>query len=1246
MLSVKRIFVEKKSGFDVEAQNVLADFRENLALDKLEKVRIALRYDVEDIDEADFQAACSSVFSEPAVDNVYLEKLPVGAGEEVFAVEYLPGQYDQKADSAAQCVQLLTKKERPTVATAKLYLLSGDISPEEMEKIKNYVINPVDSREARLGKPETLKMKLKVPDHVATVDGFIKMTKEQIALYCQQNNFAMTAEDLLFTQDYFAKQGRNPTITELKVIDTYWSDHCRHTTFQTKLTDVDFEEGPVGARVREVYEDYLRAREFVYGEKNREKSVTLMDMATIYVKEAKKRGLLSNLDESEEINACSIKHTVKTDKGEQDYLIMFKNETHNHPTEIEPFGGAATCLGGAIRDPLAGRSYVYQAMRVTGSGDPRERAQDTMQYKLPQRKITREAAAGYSSYGNQIGLATGLVNEIYHEGYKAKRMEIGAVIGAAPSKNVRRERPATGDLILLIGGRTGRDGCGGATGSSKAHDEKSIEECGAEVQKGNPLTERKLQRLFRDPEFSTLIKRCNDFGAGGVCVAIGELSESLDVDLDKVPKKYEGLDGTELAISESQERMAVVVDADNADKVIGLADGENLEATIVAKVTDTGRMRFTWKGKTIVDIEREFLNTNGAAQYAKAIVANGESSGLFDEKVSGSLKEQMAALLGDLNICSQKGLTERFDSTIGAGTVTMPLGGKTQMTPIQAMCALVPVLGAQTKDATVMSFGFDPYLMEQSPFHGAVYAIITSIAKLVAVGGDYRQAWLTLQEYFERLEDIPEKWGKPVAALLGAWFAERGMGVAAIGGKDSMSGTFRDLCVPPTLCSFAVCMSDADHIITPEFKAAGSRLYLLDIDLDELCLPIFDDVKRKYELLHKLMRQGIVRSAYAVERGGVLAAAIKMGLGNGIGVCFEKSVVLKQLTRKKYGAVLVETGEELSEADGFELLGALTAAPDISVQGESLSLSDCKKAYTAPLEKIFPTKAKEAEMPETGLFTERRVMHPGIRVAKPRVVIPVFPGTNCEYDSAKAFEKAGAVAETVIIRNLSAAAIEESIAKLTRMINNAQIVMIPGGFSGGDEPDGSGKFIATTFRNPAVSQAVMELLQKRDGLMLGICNGFQALIKLGLVPYGEIRDMREDSPTLTFNTIGRHMSRLVNTRITSCNSPWLSKMKPGDVYRIAVSHGEGRFVGTEKEIGQLFANGQVATQYSTEDGTPSMDIDVNPNGSMYAVEGLLSPDGRVFGKMCHSERYTDGLYKNVPGEKKQDIFSAGVEYFK
>ena len=1242
MSKVKRVFVEKKEGFDVAAKGALADFRENLFLENLQNVRVVLRYDSEGIAEGDYESAIENVFSEPAVDKVYRETLPLAEGEIAFGMEYLPGQYDQRADSAAQCVQLLLKKQRPEIATATIYVLSGNLTPEDVAKVKKYVINPVDSREASLDKPETLALQLSIPDSVAVVEGFISMSDEEISTYCQEHGFAMSSADLIFTRDYFKTLHRDPTITELKVVDTYWSDHCRHTTFQTQLTEVEFEEGPVGAKIREVYQGYLDARKEVYGD--RDKPVCLMDMATIYPKLAKKRGGMQGLDVSEEINACSIRHKLRTDKGEQDYLVMFKNETHNHPTEIEPFGGAATCLGGAIRDPLSGRSYVYHAMRVTGSGDPRESTADTMAFKLPQRKITKEAAAGYSSYGNQIGLATGLVSEVYHPGYKAKRMEIGAVVAATPKENVRREHPEEGDKIVLIGGRTGRDGIGGATGSSKAHDEKSTAECGAEVQKGNPLTERKLQRLFRNPDFTLLVKRCNDFGAGGVCVAIGELADSLDIDLDKVPKKYEGLDGTEIAISESQERMAVVVAAEDVEKVLAEADKENLEATVVATVTDTGKMRMLWNGKAIVQIDREFLDTNGAAQYARALVANSETKGMFDEPAAtADFSETLLGLLSDLNICSQKGLLERFDSTIGANTVLMPLGGKTQLTPIQTMVGKIPVLNGMAKDATMLSYGLDPYLLSQSPFHGSVYAILNSVAKLVAAGGEYQNAWLTLQEYFERLGDAPEKWGKPVSALLGALYAQQGLGIAAIGGKDSMSGTFRDISVPPTLCSFALTVAGMEHILSTDFKKPGNNVYLLDIDLDPVCLPVFEDVKEKYDAFSALAKQGKVAAAYAIERGGILAALTKMALGNEIGVKIEDEVHMAQLTRKLYGAILFESAEELP---GYQKIATLTADGKISYQEASVSLKECAEAFRAPLEKVFPTKAEQKDvLLPVPLCETRAAKKANLRVAKPHVVIPVFPGTNCEYDSKAYFERAGATAETVIIRNLSPEAVEDSIARLVKEIKNSQIVMLPGGFSGGDEPDGSGKFITAVFRNPLVKEAVMELLKKRDGLMLGICNGFQALVKLGLVPYGEIRPMREDSPTLTFNAIGRHASCLVRTKVASVKSPWLANVNAGDVHTIAISHGEGRFTCTQQELETLIANGQIATQYCDAAGNPGMDIAVNPNGAMCAVEGLLSPDGRIFGKMGHSERYTEGLFQNIPGEKDQGLARAGVEYF-
>ncbi len=1231
---VERLYVEKKKGFDVEAQGACKDFRENIGIPGLLSVRILNRYDVEGMEKEDLEKAAHTVFSEPPVDTVFGEA--DFTGKTVFGVEYLPGQYDQRADSAAQCVALLTRRERPAVRYARIYILEGNLSPEEVLKIKKYVINPVDSREASLALPDTLEMKVKEPADIKTIAGFTGMDKDALEELRLSMGFAMSRADLLFTQEYFMKEKRNPTVTELRVIDTYWSDHCRHTTFLTKLTEVDFESG--AWRVEKAWVNYLAAREKL----GRKKDVCLMDVATAYVREAKES--LKKLDESEEINACSIRHKVKTAKGERDYLIMFKNETHNHPTEIEPFGGAATCLGGAIRDPLSGRSYVYQAMRVTGSADPRESLKDTMEFKLPQRKITREAALGYSSYGNQIGLATGLVHEVYHPGYKAKRMEIGAVIGAAPAENVVRERPREGDIVVLIGGATGRDGCGGATGSSKAHDEKSIEECGAEVQKGNPLTERKLQRLFRKKKFSRLVKRCNDFGAGGVSVAIGELAPSLDIDLDAVPKKYEGLDGTELAISESQERMAVVVSPGDLKHVLALAAQENLDATPVAKVTDSGRMRMYWRGSAIVDMDREFLDSNGAPQYAKVKVARGQSEDPYAEEIKKTVRETLLSSLSDLNGCSQKGLIEMFDGSIGAASVTMPLGGKTQLTPVQAMAARVPCQEEDALSTTLMSFGIDPYLMSQDPFLGAACAVLHSVAKIAAAGGRTDEAWLTLQEYFERLGEDPARWGKPLSALLGAYTAQKGLGVAAIGGKDSMSGTFKDLDVPPTLCSFAVCVTDdPSKTLTPEFKQAGSRLYLLDIKRDEDGMPDFEDVKHKYALLYKLAAAGAIRSAWAVDRGGVLAGAAVCALGNSLGAEITNSDKAL-LTRKLYGSLLVEA--ENLDAPEFMQIGQVTDAPALTALGETLPLDEARAAFEGTLEGVFPTRAVQPPMPETKLHQNKPVYVCKYKSARPRAIIPVFPGTNCEYDSARAFERAGGEAEIIVIKNRSATDIEESIRALKKAVDASQIVMIPGGFSGGDEPEGSGKFIATTFRNPLVSDAVMDLLKNRDGLMLGICNGFQALIKLGLVPYGEIRDMRPDSPTLTYNTIGRHMSRIVRTRVTSSASPWLSGVSAGDVHTVAVSHGEGRFVASEEELQSLFAAGQVAFQYVDFNGNPSMDSGFNPNGSMWAVEGLLSADGRVLGKMGHSERASLHTFKNIPGNWDQKIFESGVKYFK
>ncbi len=1231
---VERLYVEKKKGFDVEAQGFYKDFKENIGIPGLASVRIVHRYDAEGIGKEDLEKSLHTVFSEPPVDTVLGEA--DFSGKTVFGVEYLPGQYDQRADSAAQCVALLTQKERPAVRYAKIFILDGSLAQEEIEKIKKYVINPVDSREASLALPDTLELTAREPEDIQKVSGFTEMEGEAIENLRAAMGFAMSGADILFTQEYFRREKRDPTITELRVIDTYWSDHCRHTTFLTKLTEVDFDAD--AGRVEAAWIEYLAAREKM----GRKKDVCLMDVATAYVREAK--GSLKNLDESEEINACSIKHRVKTTKGDRNYLIMFKNETHNHPTEIEPFGGAATCLGGAIRDPLSGRSYVYQAMRVTGSADPRESLADTMEYKLPQRKITREAALGYSSYGNQIGLATGLVHEVYHPGYKAKRMEIGAVIGAAPAGNVVRERPREGDVVILIGGATGRDGCGGATGSSKAHDERSIEECGAEVQKGNPLTERKLQRLFRKGEFSRLIKRCNDFGAGGVCVAIGELAPSLDIDLDAVLKKYEGLDGTELAISESQERMAVVVAQKDLARVLALAAEENLDATPVARVTDTGRLRMYWRGDAIVDMDRAFLDSNGAPQYARVKVVGRQPDDPYAEQGKATAKETLLSFLSDLNCCSQRGLIEMFDGSIGAASVTMPLGGANQITPVQVMAARVPCMEAEALSTTLMAFGTDPYLMSKDPYLGAACAVLHSVAKIAAAGGNTANAWLTLQEYFERLGEDPERWGKPLAALLGAYTAQKGLEIAAIGGKDSMSGSFMDLDVPPTLCSFAVCVADDPAaILTPEFKQAGSRLYLLDIKREAGGLPDFGDVRRKYALMHEMAGKKMILSAWAVDRGGALAGIATCALGNGLGAkitCKDS----KLLTQKLYGSLLVEA-KSLDHPD-FTEIGEVTAEPALSVFSERIPLSELLAAFEGTLEGVFPTRTSEPPMPKTQMYTTKPVYVCKNKVAKPKILIPVFPGTNCEYDSARAFEKAGGKADVFVIRNRTAADIEQSIKELKKRIDAAQIIMIPGGFSGGDEPEGSGKFIATTFRNPMITDAVMGLLENRDGLMLGICNGFQALLKLGLVPYGEIRSMRADSPTLTYNTIGRHMSRIVRTRVTSAASPWLSGLTAGDLHTVAISHGEGRFVASEAELDTLFAAGQAAFQYVDEAGEPSMDVAHNPNGSMRAVEGILSADGRVLGKMGHSERASLHTFKNIPGNWDQKIFESGVKYFK
>ena len=1246
MENVRRIFVEKKDGFNVEAKGILADLKENLSLGGLKDVRIINRYDVSGVTDEEYQKARNLIFSEPPVDNAYDENIEISEGK-VFAVEYLPGQFDQRAASAEECISILTQKERPLVRSAKVYVLIGDVSDSDVEAVKKYVINPVEAREASLDKPTTLVMEHPVPEDVKTVDGFNDMDSAAMEKFLGEMGFAMDQDDLAFCQEYFKNtEKRNPTVTELRMIDTYWSDHCRHTTFSTKINNVTIPEGKYGDVIKAAYEEYKAAKADLYAP---DRDTCLMNMATIIVKQLKKKGLLKEIDESEEINACSIVVPVDIDGKDEDWLIMFKNETHNHPTEIEPFGGAATCLGGAIRDPLSGRSYVYQAMRVTGSGDPRATLKDTHAGKLMQRKITTGAAQGYSSYGNQIGLATGQVQEVYHEGYVAKRMEIGAVIGAAPKKNVIREVPSKGDVIILLGGRTGRDGIGGATGSSKAHDEKSVLTCGSEVQKGNPPVERKLQRLFRDNKVTTLIKRCNDFGAGGVSVAIGELADGLVIDLDKVPKKYEGLDGTELAISESQERMAVVVREKDTDTFIKYANEENLEATKVAVVTDENRLVMNWRGKTICDISRDFLNTNGATKNTDIeVVLPEENNSFFKTKEVSDIKTEWLNTLGNLNVCSQKGLSERFDSTIGGGSVLMPFGGKYQLTPSDGMAAKVPVLGGETNTATVMTFGYNPDLSSWSQYHGSTYAIVESVSKAVALGADYKNIYLTFQEYFERLGTDPKRWGKPFASLLGAYRTQLEFGIAAIGGKDSMSGSFNDLDVPPTLTSFAVAPVKADRVISQEFKKAGSTVIAFTVKRDENDLPDFDYLKKMYDTVHWLISEGKVLSSSVVKGFGLAETVSKMAFGNMIGFKFA-DIDKDLLFNPSIGSIVLEVSEVSALYADVQpiVLGETQEKAAIEIGSVAIDLKEAVDAWTKPLEKVFPTKAGHfTEEPETYSYDKRSITVATEKFAKPRVFIPVFPGTNCEYDTARVFEKAGAVADVFVIRNLTGDDVVYSMKEMEKRINNSQIVMIPGGFSGGDEPEGSGKFIATAFRNPLVKDAVMNMLKNRDGLMLGICNGFQALIKLGLVPYGEIRDLDASSPTLTFNTIGRHVSCMARTRIASNKSPWLANVDTGDVHTIALSHGEGRFIATPEQVAELAANGQIATQYVDLSGKATYDIAWNPNGSVSAIEGILSPDGRVFGKMGHSERIGNNVSFNVPGEKDQKLFEAGVNYFK
>lgn len=1242
-MAVYRCYSEKRPGFDVEAHGLFDSLHNLLEIEALTGVRYLCRYDVEGVDEAIYAKAKNIVFSEPMADVCYDETFPASEGAHtVLAVEPLPGQFDQRADSCAQCIQLMAQGERPVVAAAKVYVLEGELSDADLDKIRGYLINPVEAREASMDKPETLHAVYEIPTEVASVEGFIHMDTAALDEMQKSLGLAMDLDDLTFLQTYFRdEEHRDPTITEVRMVDTYWSDHCRHTTFLTQIDNVTFED----PMVQEAYDRYMAARVEVYGEeKAAKRPVTLMDIATAAAKVLKKRGYLKNLDESEEINACSIKVTVQVDGKPEEWLLMFKNETHNHPTEIEPFGGAATCLGGAIRDPLSGRSYVYQAMRVTGAGDPTVPLSETLPHKLPQRKLCTTAAAGYSSYGNQIGLATGLVHEFYHPGYVAKRMEIGAVVGAAPIENVIREVPEPGDIVILLGGKTGRDGCGGATGSSKKHTEASLETCGAEVQKGNPPEERKLQRLFRDPTVTRMIRRCNDFGAGGVSVAIGELADGLDIDLNAVPKKYDGLDGTELAISESQERMAVVVRAKDVDAFIAAAARENLEAVVVAKVTDLNRLRMTWNGKMIADVSRDFLNTNGCAKHADAIVPAMPIPDAANLPDGDTPREKILHQMSSLGICLERGLTERFDGSIGANSVFMPFGGKNQLTPAQVMAATLPALNGQCSTASVMAFGFDPYYTEQNPFLGASAAVVESVAKLVAAGCDYKTAYLTFQEYFERLGRDPHRFGKPLSALLGAYKAQEELCLAAIGGKDSMSGSFDDMDVPPTLVSFAIAPEEATNLISPEFKAAGHPVYLFDAPYTPDGAPDYQAIKPMWEEITDLIHSGKIVSAWALSVGGVSEAVCKMSIGNDIGFAFDDMFPSEALFLKNFGGLVVEATEELP---AYWKIGTTIAQPEIVLGTETITLGELKDALEGTLESVFPTKAPASDDKlHTISYTERNVAAPAVKSAKPLAVIPVFPGTNCEYDTAKAVENAGGAAEIIVVRNFSADALAQSAAQLEEAIRRAQMVIIPGGFSGGDEPDGSGKFIASFLRNPGIKDAVHELLRKRDGLMLGICNGFQALIKLGLVPYGEIRDLDETCPTLTFNLIGRHQSSYVTTRVASVKSPWLSSCQVGDLHSIAISHGEGRFVAPQAEIERLEANGQIAFQYTDLAGNPSMDIAFNPNGSMCAIEGITSPDGRVLGKMGHTERFSPYVGKNIYGEKYQPIFENGVKYFK
>ena len=1227
---VYRVFVEKKAGLNNEAKSLLSEIKEFLEIKGIKNVRIINRYDAENIDKKLFDYAKRTVFSEPQLDMVS-DQLKADKGT-VFAVEFLPGQFDQRADSASQCIQIISCGERPEIRTAKVYVIEGDLTAQEISRIKNYVINPVEAREAELTLPKTLKTEYEIPTTVKTLDGFTKLDKEGLKNFVSAYGLAMDEEDIAFCQKYFKGENREPTITEIRMIDTYWSDHCRHTTFLTIIDKVEFQDD----FMKKAFDEYLKLRNKL----NRTKPVCLMDIATIAVKELKKQGKLDKLDESEEINACTVKIQIEVEGKKEDWLLLFKNETHNHPTEIEPFGGAATCIGGAIRDPLSGRSYVYGAMRVTGAGNPLKPVEQTIKGKLPQRKIVTTAAAGYSSYGNQIGLATGIVDEIYHDGYAAKRMEIGAVIAATPKENVRRETPSESDVVILLGGRTGRDGIGGATGSSKSHNAHSVETCGAEVQKGNAPEERKLQRLFRNAEACKMIKRCNDFGAGGVSVAVGELADGLKINLNAVPKKYEGLDGTELAISESQERMAVVVESKDVKRFTEIAYKENLEAYPVAVVTKEPRLKMEWNGKTIVDVSREFLNSNGAEKHITAVVKGGKD---YKKQTPETFKDGYKELVSDLNVCSKRGLSERFDSTIGSGTVLMPFGGKNQITPIQAMVQKISVEKKHTDDCSFMAYGYNPFITEKNQFDGAYLAVIESVCKLIATGAEFKDVYLSFQEYFERLGKDPEKWGKPISALLGALKAQLDLGIGAIGGKDSMSGTFEDIHVPPTLVSFAVTTGKVENVLSNDFKKAGHKLIKITAEKDENGLPKADSLIEVFGKVHKLIKSKKAFACWTTVYGGIAEGVVKMCMGNGLGFKYSNDLSLEEIFGYSYGSFIIETEEDYGE----KVIGEIIETPEIVYKSDRVALSSLSKDYEDKLESVYPCNVKtEDKTIENYSYVSNERTFASVKTAKPKVLIPVFPGTNCEFDSAKAFESAGAKTEIFVINNLSKDGISKSVSEFANKIKTSEIIFIPGGFSGGDEPDGSGKFITAFFRNAEIKENVTELLEKRDGLMAGICNGFQALIKLGLVPFGKIMDTDETCPTLTFNTIGRHQSKIVRTKVVSNKSPWLKEVNVGDVINVPISHGEGRFIADEKLIKQLADNGQIATQYVDLEGNATSDIRFNPNGSYMAIEGITSPDGRVLGKMGHSERYDNGLYKNVLGNYDINMFLSAVKYFK